>query len=155
MDSDRLSRWLGLIANFGVVIGLFLLIAEVNHASKLAEVDAYQTRIRDIQELNLQLAMSDTLAGILFKADDEGVQALTPSEFRRARAWYSAIMRGMQGQYYQYQNGFLDRASVDQTLRDIAGGIYEQWEQFGLLDQIEIQEWRAEIDQALDDAGTS
>ena len=155
MDSDRLNRWLTLIANFGVVIGLFLLIAEVNHASKLAEVDAYQTRIRDIQELNLQLATSDSLADILSKADSEGVEALSPSEFTRARAWYSTIMRGMQGQYYQYQNGFLDRASVDRTLHDIVDGIYENWERFGLLDNIEIQEWRAEIDQALSNANST
>ena len=58
-------------------------------------------------------------------------------------------MRGMQGQYYQYQNGFLDRVSIDRTLTDIADGIYEQWERYDLLDNIEIQEWRAEIDQAL------
>ena len=51
-------------------------------------------------------------------------------------------MRGMQGQYYQYQNGFLDRAVVDLTLTDIADGIYEKWEQYGLLDNIESQEWR-------------
>jgi hypothetical protein len=55
----------------------------------------------------------------------------------------------MQGQYYQYQNGFLDRASVDRTLHTIVARIYQNWEQFGLLDNIEIQEWRAEIDQAL------
>ena len=149
MDSDKVNRWLSLIANIGVVIGLFLLIAELNHASRLAEVEAYQTRIRDIQELNIQLAMSDSLADILSKAKSEGVESLTPSEFRRARAWYGAIMRGMQGQYYQYQNGFLDRASVDRTLTDIADGIYENWERFDLLGSIEIQEWRAEIDQAL------
>ena len=152
MDSDRLNRQLTLIANFGVVIGLFVLIAEVNHASKLAEVDAYQTRIRDIQELNLQLALSDSLADILSKANSEGVESLSPSEFSRARAWYSTILRGMQGQYYQYQNGFLDRASIDRTLHDIVGGIYQNWEQFGLLGKIEIQEWHAEIDQALIDA---
>ena len=149
LDSDRLNRWLSLIANIGVVVGLFLLIAEVNHASRLAEVEAYQTRIRDIQELNIQLGLSDSLADILSKADSEGVESLTPSEFRRAKSWYSAIMRGMQGQYYQYQNGFLDRVSIDRTLTDIADGIYEQWERYDLLDNIEIQEWRAEIDQAL------
>ena len=149
MDSDRLNRWLSLIANIGVVVGLFVLIAEVNHASRLAEVEAYQTRVRDIQELNIQLAMSDSLADILSKAESEGLESLNPSEFRRARAWYGAIMRGMQGQYYQYQNGFLDRAVVDLTLTDIADGIYEKWEQYGLLDNIESQEWRAEIDKAL------
>ena len=149
MLTDRLNRWLTLIANFGVVIGLFLLIAELNHASKLAEVDAYQTRVGDIQELGLELALSDSLATILSKADSEGIESLSPSEFIRAQAWYSTIMRGMQGQYYQYQNGFLDRASVDRTLSDIADDVYRNWERFDLLDEIEIQEWRTEIDQAL------
>jgi len=149
MRYSKIGDWLNLIANIGVVIGIFVLIAEVNHASKLAEVEAYQTRIRDIQELNLQLALSDSLADILSKASSEGVESLTPSEFSRARAWYSTIMRGMQGQYYQYQNGFLDRASVDRTLHDIVGGIYENWERYDLLGRIEIQEWRAEIDQAM------
>ena len=149
MESDRLNRWLTLIANFGVVVGLFLLIAEVNHASRLAEVEAYQTRIRDIQELSLELALSDSLAEILIKADSEGVESLTPSEYRRARSWYEVIMRGMQGQYYQYQNGFLDRASIDRTLTDIADDIYENWERYDLVDSIEIEEWRAEIDEAM------
>ena len=149
MDSDRLNRWLSLIANIGVVVGIFLLIAEVNHASRLAEVEAYQTRIRDIQELNIQIALSDSFADILSKANSEGVESLTPKEFLRARAWFAAIMRGMQGQYYQYQNGFLDRESVDRTLIDIADGIYEKWEQYDLIDNSEIQEWREEIDQAL------
>lgn len=149
MDSENINRWLSLIANIGVVVGIFLLIAEVNHASRLAEVEAYQTWIRDIQELNIQIALSDSLADILSKVSSEGVESLTPKEFLRARAWYGAIMRGMQGQYYQYQNGFLERESVDRTLIDIADGIYEKWDQFDLLGNIEIEEWRAEIDQAL------
>lgn len=149
LDSENLNRWLSLLANIGVVVGIFLLIAEVNHASRLAEVEAYQTRIRDIQELNIQIALSDSFADILSKLSSEGVESLSPEEALRARAWYGAIMRGMQGQYYQYQNGFLERESVDRTLIDITDGIYEKWEQFDLLDNIEIEEWRAEIDQAL------
>jgi hypothetical protein len=153
MQSSKISEWLSLIANVGVVIGIFALIAELNHASGLAEVEAYQTRTRDIQELNLQLALSDSLADILEKAQAEGVETLTPGEYRRARAWYGAILRGMQGQYYQYQHGFLERESVDRTLDDIAGGIFENWEQFRILDSIEIQEWRVEIDQRMLQAG--
>lgn len=145
MQSSKINEWLSLVANTGVVIGIFLLIAEVNHATGLAEVEAYQTRTRDIQELNLQLAMSESLADILEKFETEGPEKLTPGEFRRTRAWYGAILRGMQGQYYQYQHGFLERESVDRTLEDIAGGIYENWEALGLTDSIEIPEWRTEI----------
>ena len=108
-----------------------------------------QTRTRDIQELNIQLALSESLADILEKAQAKGVETLTPGEFSRAQAWYGAILRGMQGQYYQYKHEFLERESVDRTLDDIAGGIFENWEVFGLLGNIEIQEWRAEIDRRI------
>jgi len=150
--SSKTNEWLSLIANIGVVIGIFVLVAEVNHASKLAEVGAYQTRMKDIQELNLQLALSETLADILNKSDADGVAALTPGEFSRAQSWYATILRGMQGQYYQYQQGFLERESIDRTLDDIAGGIYEKWEKFGLLKRIEIPEWRAEIQRKMGSA---
>jgi hypothetical protein len=56
-----------------------------------------------------------------------------------ALAWYRAIMRGMQGQYYQYQHGFPDWESADTTLEDIAGGTYDRWEEFGLQSGIEIR----------------
>ena len=135
-----------------MVLGIFLLIAELNHSSQLAEVEAYQTRTRDIQELNLQLALSDSLAGIFEKLESSGVEELTPKEFRRARAWYKAILRGMQGQYYQYQQGFLERESIDRTLDDIAEGIYGRWEDFGLLEDIENQQWREEINRLMDGA---
>jgi len=153
MQSSKINEWLSLIANVGVVIGIFALIAELNHASDLAEVEAYQTRTRDIQELQLQLALSDSLANVLEKNNAKGADELTPGEFVRVRAWYGAILRGMQGQYYQYQHGFLERESVDRTLDDIADGIFENWAAFGLLDNIEIPEWRAEIEQRMNEKG--
>ena len=59
----------------------------------------------------------------------------------------------MQGQYYQYQQGFLERESVDRTLDDIANGIYKEWENFGILDRIEIPEWREEIGRRMRSTG--
>ena len=37
MQYSKLNEWLSLVANVGVVIGIFALIAELNHASGLAE----------------------------------------------------------------------------------------------------------------------
>jgi len=146
MKTVKLNDWLSLIANIGAVVGIFLLIQEVNHASRISEVEAYQTRIRDIQEVNMQMALSDTLALIFEKEEEQGIDALTPSEFMRVRAWYASIMRGMQGQYYQYQEGFLEREAVDRTLEDIAAGIYAKWVAYDLLQHLEIKELRDEIE---------
>jgi len=60
MNLDKLSKWLVLVANIGVVIGIFALIAELNHSSRLAEVSAYQNRMTEIQEAFVQLALQMT-----------------------------------------------------------------------------------------------
>lgn len=145
----KLNQWLTLLANVGVVVGLIAVVIELRHSSQVAEVAAYQTRIAEIQGINLELALSSDLATVLEKFDVEGVEALAPAERRRVRAWYQVILRQMQGQYYQYQSGFLERAVINTTLRDIANGIYRSWEQLGLLSEIEIVEWREEIDEAM------
>ena len=149
MQSPKLSEWLSILANVGVLIGIFLLIAEVNHASRLSEAEGHQVRTKDIQELNLQLALSESLADVFVNEKTGGIESLTPSEFLRAQAWYSAVLRGMQGQYYQYQQGFLDRASIDHTLDDINEEFYQKWETYGLLRLIESEEWLKEIEQRL------
>ena len=149
MNQNKINGWLTLAANVGVVIGIFALLAELRHSSQVAEVAAYQTRISEIQEINLELALSSDLASLLVKYKTEGVGSLTPQEYSRVRSWYAVILRQMQGQYYQYQNGFLERAVIDRTLQDISNGIYQSWGHLDLLKSIEIDEWRAEIDHVI------
>ena len=79
MQSPKLSEWLSILANVGVLIGIFLLIAEVNHASRLSEAEGHQVRTKDIQELNLQLALSESLADVFVNEKTGGIESLTPS----------------------------------------------------------------------------
>ena len=153
MNQNKINGWLTLAANVGVVIGIFALLAELRHSSQVAEVAAYQTRISEIQEINLELALSSDLTSLLVKYETEGVGSLTPQEYSRVRSWYAVILRQMQGQYYQYQNGFLERAVIDRTLQDISNGIYQSWGHLDLLKSIEIDEWRAEIDHVISKKG--
>jgi len=62
------------------------------------------------------------------------------------RRWYQGQIRRVVGQYYRYQRGFLDRASVDRLIQDMAEGSYSIWVDFDLLDVIEIREVREEIE---------
>jgi len=132
-------------------MSLLFVAFELQQSNRIAVVAAYQTRIAEIQELNMQLALSNDLPMILEKLNSDGVSSLTPVELRRARAWYSMILRGMQGQYYQYQQGFLDRIVIDHTLEDLEEGIYQHWVSLDLLGYIEIQEWREEIERHISD----
>lgn len=146
MNFDSLNKWLTLLANVGVVVGIFALIAELNQSSRLAQVNAFQNRMTEMQEAQTQLAMSEDLVEALNKLSDQGVESLNANELRRVTAWYSGVLSRMQGQYYQYQQGFLDRPSIDITLDQIASSTYEQWKALGLLRSIALPEWRAEIE---------
>ena len=75
LDMDRLNDWLSLVANFGVVIGLAVLIVEINQAINLAEVGAYESRIMEISETNKAMALDESLAEIYERLSTEGVRA--------------------------------------------------------------------------------
>jgi hypothetical protein len=145
MKLEKLNDWLSLVANIGVVVGIFALIAELNHSSRIAEVTAFQTRMTEIQEATVQLSLSEDLPAILVKIDNEGVSSLDEIEMIRAAGWHNGVIRRMQSQYFQYQQGFLDRRSIDLTLDGIARDMYHVWQELGILNTIEIPEWREEI----------
>ena len=129
----------------GVVVGLIALVAELDQSSRLAEVSAYQTRVSEIEQAQREIALSPDLAEIIAKYNAQGVESLTPAELIRIRNWNLAIIRRMQGQYYQWQQGFLDRQVIDQTLDLIANSSYETWEELGIAGGFPIPEWEEEI----------
>lgn len=142
-----ITQFVEIIGISSVVISLLFVAFEIQQSNRIAVVTANQTRTSDIQDLDRELALSEDLAIILVKLDSNGAQALSPVEFMRARSWFDLVLRGMQGQYYQYQQGFLERAVIDRTLEDIfEEGIYQKWESLQLLENIEIEQWQKEIE---------
>ena len=149
MRLSEINEYVQTGAALVAIVGIFLLGYEVQQANRMAAVSANQLRISDVQDIHRELATSGDLAEIIVKFDSDGVDSLSPVELFRTRAWHLLILRGMQGQYYQYQQGFLDREVVDLTLEDISQGIYVTWEQLGLVEAIENPEWFREIRHAL------
>ncbi|MEQ9006764.1 MAG: hypothetical protein RLP12_02695 [Ekhidna sp.] len=144
MDFDKVNKWLTLVANLGVVVALFALIAELDHSSRQSDVAAFQSRMSERSAVNLEIATNEELVQLFEKYDNDGIDSLTPTELRRIRSWETGVILRMQGQYYQYQQGFLNRFSIDNTLDDIAPR-YSRWEELGITDTIEIPEWKQEI----------
>ena len=145
MRLSEINEYVQTGAALVAIVGIFLLGYEVQQANRIAGVSANQLRISDVQDIHRELATSKDLAEIIVKFDSDGIDSLSQVELFRAIAWHMLILRGMEGQYYQYQEGFLDREVVDRTLEDISQGIYDKWEQLGLLDAIENPEWLREI----------
>ena len=139
------DTWLQLLGMLGVLGGLIALVIELNQSQKLSQANAYQIRISEIQEAQRELALSEDLAEILQKFNSEGVESLTAGEKSRVVAWHSATQWRMQGQFYQYEQGFLEEAALQRTLDDLANGIYERWEELGLTDRIQPVDWKNTI----------
>jgi len=144
-----LSAW-GSIAEIvsavAIVASLLFVGFQIRQNNRTLEVDAYQARMQDISDAQTQLAFDPEFSEIYLKYRNGGVSSLTESEFFRMRRWYLGQIRRVQGQYYRYQQGFLERASVDLMIEDMAQEEYPIWTDFGLLDDIEIPELRAEIE---------
>ena len=139
------DTWLQLLGMLGVLGGLVALVIELNQSQKLSQANAYQVRISEIQEAQRELALSEDLAAILHRFDSEGVDSLKPDEKSKVVAWNLAIQWRMQGQFYQYQQGFLEEAALEQTLNDLASGIYQKWEELDLTERIQPFEWKQRI----------
>ena len=128
---DRINQWLTLAANVGVLIGLFLLVVELNQVTHLAETDAYVSRLNQIQEANVEFATSESLARIQVKARAEGVGTLDPVELRQLFFWENSVLNRMASQYYQYERGYLDEFTA-QNVFDTAVGLVPYWEELGI-----------------------
>ena len=115
MDSDRLNRWLTLIANAGVVIGLVLLLIELEQNSDLMRAQIHQARSDEHVANRLAAVDSEYLLPALLKVHEAGgfanpsaMDSLNPEERFRVREFLIAQHQDYDNLFYQYQQGYLD-----------------------------------------------
>ena len=130
MDTDRLNRWLTLVANIGVVIGLAVLIYEIRVSQHLAETQALVRGGDRIQVAQVQMAMSESLPAIRVKARTEGVHTLTDVERYRLQTWERAMRNRMASQYIEYLRGYTGEESAENIIQT-AIGLLPYWEELG------------------------
>jgi len=118
VKTEQLNGWLTLLANFGVILGLVFLAVEINQSNKATEASTYQARISEIEASYQNAALSDYLPGIYEKFENEGLESISAIELRRLQDWEMARIYRIQGQYYQYQQGYLD----ERSFQDVIGG---------------------------------
>lgn len=121
METDRVNRWLTLGANFGVVIGIALLILEINQNTEMMRAQMTQARAENLLDRYRDEIHSDYWAEILAKrrqaiSIDEWVGSLTPAEYERVWTYQLFQWHRLQAQYSQYRSG------VDEiTIADLTG----------------------------------
>ena len=74
MDTDRLNRWLTLIANIGVIVGIAFLAIEIRQANRIA-IASTEIGVRNgWLQLNESIYSSSEVAGLWIKATDPDTQ---------------------------------------------------------------------------------
>jgi len=150
MKAKRLNEWLTLGANFGVLIGIILLIAELDQNSTMMRAQTRYAVSQGIVDLLSLSADNEQLASLLRRADTG--ETLTPDELLQYRHRTFAFFRYVENLHYQYQQGLFDEAEF--VTQRKAWRAYLNYSEAAVKAWCEYRlsvspEFRAEIDNAL------
>lgn len=131
MNTDSLNKWLTLSANVGVVIGLVLLLIELNQNSDLLRAQIHQSTSDAHVWMKETDANSEYLLPALEKFrlaggtnNPDAMDSLTPIEAARVRLSMEAAHQDYDNLFYQYQRGYLDeeyyRYRIVPTIKELA-----------------------------------
>lgn len=114
MDTDRLNRWLTLGANIGVLVGIILLVIELDQNKDMVRA---QTR-NEITQGELialgSLAGDKELTDLLMRVNQGEV--LTPSENLRFLTHSESVFRLWQNVHYQGRHGMYEEGEFNKHI---------------------------------------
>ena len=108
MKAKRINQWLTLGANFGVLIGVILLLVELDQNSKMMRTQTRYEVSQGIVDLLSLSANNDQLASVLRRADNG--EELTPDEQMQFQHRSYALFRYLENLHYQYRQGLFEEA---------------------------------------------
>lgn len=115
MDSERLTRWLTLGANLAVLVGILLLVVELNQNRDMMRAQIRHELASGIVDLLQVAASNEQLADVMFRAHSG--EELTPRELFQFQLRTNALFRYWENVHYQYREGLYD-ATEFQKQRD-------------------------------------
>ena len=115
MNSSKLDRWLTVGTNISVLIGIVLLIVEINQNNELVRIQIEQARSDTYVAWQREIALGDHVAPLFAKLgahDGEffsnlDFEQLDRVEMERIRAIASARFYDYETLYAQYERGFV------------------------------------------------
>ena len=111
MVLDSLNRWLTLIANVGVLIGIALLILELDQNVTAVKAQTRSELSMGVVQILQDVYADPEFASIIERGDGGG--ELTPSEQFRYEARSRALLRYWENVHYQYHNGLYDQSEYE------------------------------------------
>jgi hypothetical protein len=113
MNSDKVKSWLTLGANLGVLVGIVLLLIELDQNSDLMRAQIVQERANHLvqkYEANIHSDYWPRIAAEIRDAEnpeDVNIDSLPPEDYQRVLNLYYREVNDLRNQHYQYREGFL------------------------------------------------
>jgi hypothetical protein len=93
-----------LATNFGVLIGIFLLLIELRQNTESAELQAAQSYVAISHELDFRIVDDPSLIALFLTPANER----KPEQSARIQVWYFGVLRTWENGYYLHSRGVLD-----------------------------------------------
>ena len=120
MKAEKLNSWLTLGANVGVVIGLVLLVIQIDQNTNMMQAQMNQSRTDTALVVQYAVANSDYIPAIAAKVSSG--ENLTREETFRYQAHFRAFNRNMDNLIWQYDHGYLE-ANILRTVETAVRGV--------------------------------
>lgn len=140
MKTDRLNAWLSLGANFGVLIGLIILVVELDQNNDAIRAQIHQARSDNFESFMIGLADTEHLLPALTKfraaggtRDLSSLQTLDPDELARVRNYHRGRLMGYDNLYFQYVNGYVDEDFYNIRVVNTVRNLAPLWTELNLL----------------------
>ena len=152
MDANKLNSWLSLLANFGVILGIVLLVYEIRQNTDMMRAQINQSRAEAAMSEQQATYNSDHIPALGAKI--ERGDPLSTEDRIRYEAYLRAFNRNMDNQLWQYNQGLLGEnipRSMRTAVRRVIGG-YDM--SLATWDQQKIQftdEYVAFVEEAIAD----
>lgn len=124
MDTEKLNKWLALLANIGVLVGIIFLALEIRQSNRIA-LATTEISVRDQFNINNELVLAnDTVAELLVKAYDADADFSDVEIAKLYGYWYAHVNTWMSIEI-AYKNGMVSRATLEVALADVRGVLHD------------------------------
>jgi hypothetical protein len=115
LNRSLITEWLSVLTNLGVLIGVALLVVELNQNAELMRAEIHALRAEAKVDRQMSMANSGEMVRIMqlaysagFPTDSQGLNVLNAEERFRLAAFIAGLKEAVGNWHYQCQKGMLD-----------------------------------------------
>ena len=116
MNLDDLNKWLTLLANLGVLVGIVFLSLEISQSNRIAIRDARSELTTTNQDIELSFLENSEVTDLMVKLANSD-KDLTPREKFQAYSYANIIVTAAANLNLNYENGFLEKVVLERYMR--------------------------------------